>query len=69
MTFNVTINGRRLTASFSRETASEAIDKANEFVGQGVITITDPRGETYSQHQPIELRARWAARTNSITHR
>lgn len=69
MTFVVTIDGPRIKATFSRDTVAEAIDKANELVGRGVITITDPNGEVYSQYQFPELQVRWSGKTSRIVHR
>lgn len=69
MTFSVTVDGPRIKATFSRDTVSDAIDKARELVGRGVVTITDPNGKNYSQYQLIELQARWAAKTKSALNR
>ena len=59
MSFVVYVVGPRISATFYRDTASEAVGKAKEMVRQGAVSITDPRGEIWIPDQFDEMLQTW----------
>jgi hypothetical protein len=59
MAFVVHVRGARITATFHRETANDAIEKANAMAGEGAVSIVDPRGNIFVPEQFASLRDIW----------